>query len=272
MTDFHRHPNLTRNGLPLVDLRLQDDILFEMTLRTFNSLKLLNKSDLINLSHLAAFAGLFISGLTVCASPILELRGIMKTQNSGWEFSIHEPETGRATWLRIHQIRNGYYVDNYDPATKTVSIQLEDEKIQISLLKSDDHPLQLQFSLTKLSPYNQQLFAQYKQLIITKPISPGNPTAAKEAQIEALKKKKGLSHFLMTNPSVEALNEHLGKLAYSIDYAALMKIDPGPSVQSRNAYNTAGWGIKKNVNMKTLEDTLCNNPSIEEIHDLVLAQ
>lgn len=172
----------------------------------------------------------------------------------------------------MHQERNGYYVEEYDTVTKTIHIRFNDERIQLPLMQSDGRPLELQFSPLSLTPYNQELFAYHKKLIRTQiPVS-GNAAEIKDARIKAFEQREALSHLVKTNPSIEELNKHLGELGDSVDYAALMLIDPQKGVESRNKHNTAGYGIKKNVNIKELETALSSNPSIDQINNMISAQ
>ena len=205
------------------------------------------------------------------ASPILELRGVLHTDSSGWIFSIHAPETGGATWLRMHQTRNGYSVKHYDPNTHTATIQYGEEEIKIRLMQKDDYALPVQFSVTQLTTYNRQLYEQRKNLIVQK-ANTYNSNSTKQGQIAVIRKTNELGRLLMSNPSLDTVNEYFGELDESLDYAALMKIPSDPGVESRNAQNTAGWGIKKNVDQKKLEETLKTNPSIEAINELVAAK
>lgn len=224
-----------------------------------------------------AHRSLFLLSLIIAIQPIhasvlVELRGVLHSETIGWIFSIHEPETGRATWLRMNQIRNGYYINHYDEKNLTVSIQMNKEVLRIPLNKSNDIALPIQFSPIELSTYNQRLYEHRNKLILQQFSKSTSNQSIRKQKAEVAQITADLTNFLMTNPSAEALNERIGELGEKIDYAALMEIDPGPSVTSRNAQNTAGWGIKKSVDFKQLEQTLATNPSIETINELVHAQ
>ncbi|HAV12031.1 MAG TPA: hypothetical protein DCX06_00855 [Opitutae bacterium] len=215
---------------------------------------------------------LLCSALSLDASLILELRGVLQTPNGEWKFSIHEPESGKAVWLWMNQERNGYQVTNYNPNTKTIDLLINGQSSYLALVDSDNIPLQVLFSADTLTNYNRELLKHHKQLIKYSNAATNNSTAGIAMRKEALSKAKQLKDLLITNPSVQNVNQLIGELGESIDYAALMQIDPGPIITSRNEQNTAGWGIKKDVDHEKLAEILATNPSLKAIHEIVLAE
>jgi len=271
MTPKFCHMNFTFRRLPKIAFGSLFYTIKFMILHIFRSQKRRARHPSVTPGCSLIATALFAIFHSTHASPILELRGILQTDSNGWMFSIHQPQTGTATWLRMHQTRNGYFVDHYDETTQTATVQNGEEQIEITLVQADDFAFPIQFSVNQLSAHNRNLYEQHKHLIIqSSPTHSSN--AAKKEQINRLRKITRLRNFLMSNPSLNAVNEHLGELGESVDYAALMKIPVIPGVESRNAQNTAGWGIKKNVDLKQLEESLRSNPSIEAINELVAAK
>ncbi len=196
----------------------------------------------------------------------------MQSPNGDWRFSIHEAESGQAIWLSINQQRKGYQITSYDPETSTIDISINGQSSYLTLIDSDNIPLQILFSPNQLSQYNRELLKSHKQLIKFPQSTDNTSTQYIEARKEALGKAKQLKELLITNPGTQEVNQLIGELGDSIDYAALMQINPGPVVASRNEQNTAGWGIRKDVDHQQLAVTLRGNPTLEEIHELVLAE
>lgn len=199
----------------------------------------------------------------------LQLRGLANIKGNLYA-SLHDSVSGVSFWISHGATRQNVKLLDVDTSDKSVTLLIQDFKIQLSLLesttKSSSKLLFESSAQTKktlaLNPYNALMLKKHKELAV-ETRNPRNGIKVRDQRVQ-----KVIQSFILENPSHGEWGQFIDGMMDYIDMDTFLGIR-FIGVEGRNSTNTAGWGNKKEIDYKALREALSSGASLEELNNIV---